>query len=275
MINNKNNEIKLIIPKIIHYCWFGKGRMSSLQKKCIKSWKSNLPDYEFKLWDETNTNLDHPFLIKAYREKKWAFVADLVRLKVLYDIGGIYLDTDMLLCQNLNSFLKYPCFFGSEDVNHISCGIIGAQARHTFIKECISKYDHLIQTKSIEWSDISIPKLVTQIFRENYDYRNVFNSKIYFDDLTIFPSIYFYSLPYSRRLESNIDLCLDNNKIYAVHLWDESWIDLDSNTLLQKRKFGKALSKMQTELNYKENYNLEYFLNRLKTIRRLILSTLK
>ncbi len=84
-----------MIPKIIHYCWFGGKEMPPLVQKCIKSWKEHLPDYEFKLWNEENFDINSSEWCKgAYENKKYAFVADYVRLIALYKNGGIYLDTD-------------------------------------------------------------------------------------------------------------------------------------------------------------------------------------
>ncbi len=93
----------LTIPKTIHYCWFGKNDLPPLVKKCIKSWHKYLPDYEFKLWDEQSFDItSNKWCQEAYKQKKYAFVADYVRLKVLYEQGGIYLDTDIQLYKSLN-----------------------------------------------------------------------------------------------------------------------------------------------------------------------------
>lgn len=113
------------IPKLIHYCWFGNKKKPQLVEDCISSWKKYLPDYEIIEWNEKNTDLKHTFLKKTYKLKKWAFVADFVRLKVLYEFGGIYLDTDMLMLKSLDSFLDDKCFFGAENETFISAGIIG------------------------------------------------------------------------------------------------------------------------------------------------------
>lgn len=264
------DESNSLIPKIIHYCWFGPNKMSSVQKKCIKSWKENLPDFEFKLWDETNTNFDHSFIEYAYKNNKWAFVTDLVRLRVLYEDGGIYLDTDMLLFKSLNIFLNDSCFFGTEDEDHISCGIIGAIPKHPFIGECIKEYDTILSAPLYNWKNVTIPKIVTKIFRQNFNFTKTFNSKINLKNLTIYPPIYFYSLSYSNRFNKIRKKEFESDRVYAIHLWDESWIDLDSNSLLRKRNFFKALCKFGEELNYRKNYNPHFFLSRLRTMKRVI-----
>src|SRR5690606_23315459 len=124
-------------PKVIHYCWFGNKKKPPLVVDCISSWKLYLPEFDIIEWNEKNTDLNHPFLKKTFKLKKWAFVSDFVRLKVLYEFGGIYLDTDMLILKPLDVFLKDNCFFGAEDDKYINAAIIGASKEHPFIKECL------------------------------------------------------------------------------------------------------------------------------------------
>ena len=92
-----------MIPKIIHYCWFGKNKKPKLVRDCIKSWKSLHPDYEIIEWNEKTFPIDNEFLQYMYKNKKWAFVSDYARLKILYEYGGYYLDTDMILVKRLDS----------------------------------------------------------------------------------------------------------------------------------------------------------------------------
>ena len=104
-----------MIPKTIHYCWFGRGKKSELILKCIDSWKKYCPEYEIIEWNEDNFDVDfcdysHDALS---RKKNGAFVSDIARLKVLYDNGGIYLDTDVELHSSLDNLLKYDAWFCS------------------------------------------------------------------------------------------------------------------------------------------------------------------
>ena len=104
-----------MIPKIIHYCWFGGNPLPEQVKKMISTWKKYCPDYEIKEWNESNFNLDTCIYAKeAYTTKKWAFITDYVRLKVIYDYGGIYMDTDVEVCKNLDELLKWDAFSGFE-----------------------------------------------------------------------------------------------------------------------------------------------------------------
>ena len=100
-----------MIPKIIHYCWFGRGKLPELAVKCINSWKKYCPDYEIIEWNEENFNINCCAYVKeAYDNKKYAFVADYVRLFAMYNLGGIYMDTDVELVSSLESFLHHQGF---------------------------------------------------------------------------------------------------------------------------------------------------------------------
>ena len=92
-----------MIPKKIHYCWFGGNPMPEKDKKCIESWKRYCPDYEIIRWDESNYDVSkNRYMKEAYEEKKWGFVPDYARLDIIYNEGGIYLDTDVELVKNLD-----------------------------------------------------------------------------------------------------------------------------------------------------------------------------
>lgn len=104
-----------MIPKIIHYCWFGGNPLPEMAVKCIESWKKYCPDYEIKRWDESNFDLNCCNYVKeACQAKKWAFVSDYVRFKVLYDEGGLYFDTDVELIKPIDDILERGPFMGVE-----------------------------------------------------------------------------------------------------------------------------------------------------------------
>ena len=103
------------IPKIIHYCWFGGGAISPENRKCMESWKKYCPDYKIIEWNEQNFDINkNHYAQQAYAAKKYAFVSDYVRLAVLYEYGGIYLDTDVELVRPLDELLEYKGFIGME-----------------------------------------------------------------------------------------------------------------------------------------------------------------
>lgn len=129
------------IPKIIHYCWFGRGEMNDTIKKCIKSWTEQLPDYELCLWTEDNFPVDeYPFAKKALKDHKWAYVADVARLHALYYYGGIYMDTDVEVLRPFDDLLENDFFASFESELHASIGTAGAKKGNRYIKLLLGWY---------------------------------------------------------------------------------------------------------------------------------------
>lgn len=137
------------IPKVIHYCWFGGKPMSALQKKCLKSWQKYAPEYELKLWNEENTELRScDYVREAYEAGKYAFVSDYVRFEILYEQGGIYLDTDVELVRPLRELQQSGCFMACEEPGIVAPGlIIGAPTGDPLMKELLDGYTskHFLQ----------------------------------------------------------------------------------------------------------------------------------
>ncbi|MBU6370909.1 MAG: hypothetical protein KGH93_03485 [Patescibacteria group bacterium] len=197
-----------MIPKTIHYCWFGKGKKGALIESCIASWKRVLPDYKIVEWNEENYPItpEKTFAYRRYAEKKWAFVSDYARLEILAERGGIYLDTDMFLYKPLDDFLANGCFLGKEDAVHVSAGIIGAVPDHPYILACKKWYD--------EHPDIitPIPKVLTSVYEKNPDLQAGVN---------IYEQKYFY--PYSAETVKRFDPKNPPAGAYAAHLWNYGW----------------------------------------------------
>jgi mannosyltransferase OCH1-like enzyme len=104
------------IPKVIHYVWFGRGKKSPLIKHCIKRWRKVMPDYEIIEWNEDNFDVNmNTYCRQAYEKGKYAFAADYARLWILYNHGGIYMDTDVAAFKSLEPFLSHTCFLGFEN----------------------------------------------------------------------------------------------------------------------------------------------------------------
>lgn len=112
-----------MIPKVIHYCWFGGNRLPEFARKCIASWKMYLPDYEIKEWNEENFNVNCcDYVREAYCEKKWAFVSDYARFYILYHEGGLYFDTDVEIISSLDKIIDKGAFIGCEETKESLCG---------------------------------------------------------------------------------------------------------------------------------------------------------
>jgi len=226
-----------MIPKIIHYCWFGKNPKSPLILKCIDSWKKNLPDFEIKEWNENNFNINSNLYAKnAYENKKWAFVSDYARLNVLYKEGGIYLDTDMYIVRDFD-FLDNNLVLGKEDNEYINAAMLASSKENIYIKDLLDLYDNLQERETI-------PRLMTRVFNKNkYKYisQNI--------NIKLFESVYFY--PFSAE---NINKFNYNNapkESYGVHMWNYSWGN-PTNRLIKKIGLHKYLKTFTEKLGIKK-----------------------
>lgn len=132
-----------MIPKIIHYCWFGGNPLPKMAKKCIKSWKKYCKGYEIREWNEHSFDIaSAPLYVRqAYESKKWAFVTDYVRLYAMTTYGGIYMDTDVEVVAPLDRFLDHQAFSGFEDQIHISTGIMACEKGFQLFLEFMRYYD--------------------------------------------------------------------------------------------------------------------------------------
>ena len=133
-----------MIPRKIHYCWFGGNPLPPLAEKCISSWKKFCPGFDIIRWDEQNFDFSSAplYVQQAYEQKKWAFVTDYVRLQVVYEHGGIYLDTDVELRKPLDPLLDNRAYFGFEDGKNVNTGLgFGAEQGHPILKELMDDYE--------------------------------------------------------------------------------------------------------------------------------------
>lgn len=133
------------IPKIIHYCWFGRGEIPYEYQQYMNTWRRYCTDYEIWQWNEDNFDISaNKYMRQAYEQGKWAFVSDYARIKIIYDYGGIYLDCDVELLKSLDDFLGESMFCGFEDRNHINLGLgFGAVKKHPYLKKLMDYYGRL------------------------------------------------------------------------------------------------------------------------------------
>jgi mannosyltransferase OCH1-like enzyme len=193
-----------MIPKTLHYCWFGGKPLPLLVERCIESWKETNPDFIIKRWDETTFDVQaHPFTKRMYTEKKWAFVADYARLMVLYEHGGIYLDTDMELVKSLTPLLDTELLLGKESDKYISCGMIGAVAHHPFIYALMQEYNTMKAPRPN-------PLIMTELWKTFTSTPGV-----------VLPPIAFY--PYTSDTIKTYHTTDLTEATYGVHLWNYSW----------------------------------------------------
>ena len=155
---------KKMIPKKIHYCWFGRNPLPQKAEKCIASWKKYCPDYEITEWNEDNFDFDKsPYLRWCYEHKKWAFLSDLARLIIVYENGGIYFDTDVELIRCPDELLGYDAFFGFENNEYVATGLgFGAAAGHQTVLAMIEQYSDFKEDENGEMKMIGCPTLNTK-----------------------------------------------------------------------------------------------------------------
>ena len=134
-----------MIPKKIHYCWFGRGEKPKLAKKCIASWKKCCPDYEIIEWNEDNFDVGkYPYAQYCLENKKWAFLSDFARLIIILEHGGIYFDTDVELIKSMDNLLNYEAFYGFENSEYVASGLgFGAEKGHNTVAKMLEEYADL------------------------------------------------------------------------------------------------------------------------------------
>ena len=138
-----------MIPKIIHYCWFGRGEKPALAQMCIESWKKFLPDYDLKEWNEDNFDINQNQYVKeAYENRKFAFVTDYVRLYAIYTEGGVYMDTDVEVLGSYDQFLHHHAFSGFETDGNVPTGMMAAEKGSVWAKELLDQYADRVFVKS-------------------------------------------------------------------------------------------------------------------------------
>lgn len=187
-----------MIPKKIHYIWFGKGEKNERVKHCIESWKKYLPDYEIIEWNEDNFDINYnDFTKSAYENKKWAFVSDVARLWVLYNEGGIYMDTDVEVYKPLDEFLNEEGFTGFEDVHYPVTATLGAVKGNPVIKLMLDYYNCIDFKLYENWQDyIKYQETNTCIMSNIFSLLGVDrdrNATQRIKHFTIYPQSYFFT----------------------------------------------------------------------------------
>ena len=225
------------IPKIIHYCWFGKGKMPKLAKKCIKSWKKFCPDYEIICWNEDNFDISqNRYMKEAYEAKKWAFVSDFARLKVVYDNGGIYLDTDVELIKPIDDLLNCDGFMGFDEKGIIASGLgFGAKKGNKIVGEFLKDYEEipfLLPDGSFDLTPCPDRNTHTLV-RLGMDTKN---QKQTFQDMVFLPSEYLCPMDYYTGKKTI------TKNTYSIHHYSASWTSkVTKRTTLLKRILGVGL----------------------------------
>lgn len=239
-----------MIPKIIHYCWFGGNPLPPLAVKCLESWKQFLPDYEIIEWNENNFPLDDFIFAKqALESRKFAFISDVCRLYALDQMGGVYMDTDVEALRSYDDFLHHAAFSGFENPENVPTGMMASEKGGQWVKELLAYYDNKPFVKedgTLETT--SNTYIITQMMKEK---GFVMNNK--FQEIegyvTFYPNDYFCPKSY---VTGNIDL---TKNTYCIHHFAKSWIPF--------HKKWRNILKMKA-MNIFGYKNIQFFIDIIK-----------
>lgn len=204
-----------MIPKLIHYCWFGHGKKPKLAQKCITSWKRFCPDYKMIEWNEDNFDVNmNAYTRMCNAEKRYAFLSDYARLVILQEYGGFYFDTDVEIIRPIDGLRKHPAFIGFETHDYVNTGEgFGAEANNPAIASLLAEYDPLLDGNH---GTNGCPILNTQALIKHGLTRDGRYQDL--GDIVVYPPIYFN--PYD---DSTGRLCT-TSETYSIHWYAKSWM---------------------------------------------------
>lgn len=228
-----------MIPKIIHYCWFGGNPKPDDVLKYIASWQKYCPDYEIKEWNESNFNInENAYCREAYEAKKWAFVTDYVRLKALYEEGGFYMDSDVEVVKNLDPLCVYNAVSGYESKTSIPTGTMAACRNNEWIGILLKDYEqrHFLKPDGTCDKTTNV-KVITELTVKNYQV-HLNGEELHFgDNMVILPFDYLCA----KDLDSGRIRKTDNT--FTIHHFKGSWMsDEDRYTMQIRKKLLPVLS---------------------------------
>lgn len=221
-----------MIPKKIHYCWFGRKELPEKAKKCIASWKKYCPDFEIIEWNEDNIDVyQNQYTTYTYDNKRFAFLSDYLRLLIVYKEGGIYFDVDVEVVRPIDELLENQAFLGFETKDYINTGLgFGAEAGNAIVEAMIKEYDSLLDgTKGT----IGCPILNTQALTKLGMVPNGEKQKV--ENAVIYPIECFnpYDDPTGRLYKTK--------QTYSIHWYAKSWMDKKT---VMRSKLTKPLHRL-------------------------------
>ena len=216
-----------MIPKTVHYCWFGRGEKPKLARKCIASWKKFCPDYEIIEWNEDNFDVAmNGYTKMCYEEKKYAFLSDYARLVIVAAHGGLYFDTDVELVKSPDELLSKDAFFGFENEAYVNTGLgFGSVSHGSVVEAMLAEYDTLLDGKN---GTIGCPKLNTKALVKLGLVQNGLEQKV--QDAVIYPPAFFN--PY----DSATGELKRTSETVSIHWYAASWMS-------KRQKMRGAISK--------------------------------
>lgn len=233
------HDATINIPKILHYCWFGKKSIPDRYREWMKSWKKYCPDYEIIEWNEANYDITkNKYMEQAYEAKRWGFVSDYARLDIIYQYGGVYLDTDVELLKTLNELLYQKGFCGFEDEYYVATGLgFGAVAKSNAVRKMRDYYNDV----NFKYDDGKYNMTVCPIHQTKclIKYGLVPNGGYQqLSDINVYPKSFFSPL---NRFTGQI---IKNKDTFSIHHGDASWLDYDKKDQINSfRNIYKTIEK--------------------------------
>lgn len=221
-----------MIPKIIHYCWFGGNPLPELAVVCIESWKKYCPDYEIREWNESNFDIDtNTYTAEAYTVQKWAFITDYVRLYAMVNYGGIYMDTDVEICNNLDQYLDHQAFSGFETDTDIPTGIMACEKGFPLFKQLLDNYKdrHFIRHDGSFDMTTNVYVITKYCLNKGFIPNNSFQIV---DGFALYPRDYF-----CPKDQQSGEITITENT-HAIHHFSGSW---NTPKELKWKKFERKL----------------------------------
>ena len=227
-----------MIPKIIHYCWFGRGEKPELAKKCIASWRRFCPDFEIREWNEDNCgDLAIPFMAEAYAAKKYAFVSDVMRLVVLEQYGGVYFDTDVEVLRDISPLLEDEGFIGFENDRFVNSGqVLAAIPHHPVIGAMIAEYKtlHFLNPDG-SINAVGCPHLNSDVMERFGLVRN--------GQEQLVAGIHVYPEDYFNPMDSTTGKLTKTEHTYSIHWYSMSWMPKRTQIRAKVGRIWRRLTK--------------------------------
>lgn len=225
-----------MIPKIIHYCWFGRGEKPELARRCIASWRKFCPDFEIREWNEDNCDyLALPFMAEAYAAKKCAFVSDVMRLLVLEQYGGVYFDTDVEVVRDISPLLNDEGFIGFENDQFVNSGQVMAAVPHQrVVQAMIEAYKQLHFTNADgSLNAVGCPRLNTDVLERFGLVRN--------GQEQLAAGIHVYPADRFNPLDSATGRLKKTENTWSIHWYSMSWLP---KHVRLKAKLGRMVRRI-------------------------------
>ena len=252
-----------MIPKIIHYCWFGRGTKNQKIQDYIAGWHKLMPEYQIIEWNEDNFDIHSTLWTEqAYEAKKWAFVSDYVRLYALYTCGGLYFDTDVEVLRQLDEFLDNKVFTGFESKDSPITAVMGAESGNPIIGELLAFYrDRPFVKEAGGFETLPNTYIITDYFEKLGVIKN--GKEQVCHGLHIYPQICFCPNNITRIWEKS------SPKSYTIHHFEQSWRNEKRNTQsfpgrVRRYLVGVFRNRLGTERSYELNQKIKKCLSRKK-----------